>query len=37
MEEEYKWDKALYKWLMENKNTVKFDYSGEKEMLYWSW
>ena len=34
MNDHYKWAKALYKWLMTNKNNVKFDYGGEKE---WFW
>ena len=28
--DDYKWAKSLYEWLMVNKNNVEFDYDGEK-------
>ena len=34
MEAEYKWSESLYEWLMENKESVQFDYDGEKK---WFW
>jgi hypothetical protein len=34
MEEEYRWAKNLYEWLMANKRKVKFDYEGEKEFSW---
>jgi hypothetical protein len=30
----YQWAKAFYEWLMENKDKIEFDYTGEKE---WFW
>lgn len=34
MDEQYKWERSLYEWLMVNKDTVEFDYEGEKK---WIW
>jgi hypothetical protein len=34
MNEDYKWAKLLYEWLMSHKATVEFDYDGEKS---WFW
>ncbi|GHV58438.1 hypothetical protein FACS1894182_10750 [Bacteroidia bacterium] len=34
MQDCYNWEKILYKWIMENKDKVKFDYDGEKK---WVW
>jgi hypothetical protein len=36
MEDDYKWAKSLYEWLMANKNRVKFDYEGDKSEQ-WPW
>ncbi|MDR1762888.1 MAG: hypothetical protein LBR64_02865 [Dysgonamonadaceae bacterium] len=29
--DDYKWAKALYEWMIKNKNKIKFDYDGEKK------
>jgi hypothetical protein len=34
MNDDYKWTKAFYEWLMANKDKVEFDYEGEKR---WFW
>jgi len=31
MNDNYKWAKKLYEWLMANKDKIKFDYEGEKD------
>jgi hypothetical protein len=28
----YKWEKKLYEWLMKNRDTIKFNYDGEKTL-----
>jgi hypothetical protein len=33
-EEKNRWAKSLYEWLMASKDTVEFDYEGEKEFLW---
>jgi hypothetical protein len=34
LKNDYEWAKALYEWLMENKDKIEFDYDGEKE-FHW--
>ena len=36
IDDQPKWAKSFYEWLMENRDTIEFDYEGEKEW-FWRW